>query len=66
MSTICILLAAAMSVAPTGDKVELCPLSEVRLAETSVFTPAVKAGVSYVDELDPDRLLAPFLREAAQ
>ncbi|MBE6381433.1 MAG: glycosyl hydrolase [Lentisphaerae bacterium] len=64
MNTICILFAAVMSVAPTGDKVELCPLSEVRLAESSVFTPAVKAGLSYVDELDPDRLLAPFLREA--
>lgn len=47
-----------------ADAVQLCPLSEVRLTESSVFAPAVKAGVSYVKELDPDRLLAPFLREA--
>ena len=47
-----------------GGKVRLCPLSEVRISGSSVFAPAVRAGVSYVDELDPDRLLAPFLREA--
>lgn len=64
MSTICILLAVVVSAAPSGDKAELCPLSEVRLAQSSAFTPAVKAGISYVDALDADKLLAPFLREA--
>ena len=64
MNTICILMAAVMGVAPSGDKAELCPLSEVRISPSSVFTPAVKADVRYVDELDPDKLLAPFLREA--
>ena len=57
-------MAAVMGVAPSGDKAELCPLSEVRMSPSSVFTPAVKADVRYVDELDPDKLLAPFLREA--
>ena len=47
-----------------GGKVELVPVSEVRILDTSVFAPAVKADVAYVLALDPDRLLAPFRREA--
>lgn len=47
-----------------GSSVELYPLSQVRLSEASVFAPAVEAGVRYVKTLEPDRLLAPFLREA--
>ena len=47
-----------------GGKVELVPISEVKISGTSVFAPAVKADVAYVLALDPDRLLAPFRREA--
>ena len=43
---------------------ELYPISEVRVAETSVFDPAVKADCEYMLALDCDMLLAPFLREA--
>ena len=35
-----------------GDRAELCPLSEVRISPSSVFAPAVRAGVRYVDEED--------------
>lgn len=47
-----------------ADRVELYPLSQVRLSKASVFAPAVRAGVAYVKALEPDRLLAPFRREA--
>ena len=52
--------AAAAAAAP----VELCPISEVRISPSSVFAPAVKADVAYMLALEPDRLLAPFRREA--
>jgi DUF1680 family protein len=42
---------------------QLFPLSDVRLLP-SYFTQAVAANREYVLSLDPDRLLAPFLREA--
>ena len=41
----------------------LFPLTSVRLLN-SPFTPAVKANREYMLALDPDRLLAPFRREA--
>ena len=40
------------------------PLESVRLLEGSPFTAAVRANREYVLALDPDRLLAPFRREA--
>ena len=55
---------AAVGIAQNGDKAQLYPLSDVRISQSSVFTPAVKADVRYMDELDVDKLLAPFLREA--
>ncbi|MGN0854147.1 MAG: beta-L-arabinofuranosidase domain-containing protein [Kiritimatiellia bacterium] len=55
-----VLLASASA----GAAVELYPLSQVRLAESSVFAPAVAADIRYVTALDGDRLLAPFRREA--
>ena len=42
----------------------LYPLESVRLLEGSPFVAAVKANREYVLALDPDRLLAPFRREA--
>ena len=44
--------------------VELYPLSQVRISDASLFAPAVKADVAFVQALDVDRLLAPFRREA--
>ncbi len=40
------------------------PLGAVRLLEQGPFHPAVKANREYLLALSPDRLLAPFLREA--
>ena len=57
-------LTAAVALSGFSAPVELYPISQVRLSKTDVLAPAVKAGVSYVKELDADRLLAPFRREA--
>ena len=42
----------------------LVPLTSVRLLNKGPFAEAVKANRTYLLELNPDRLLAPFLREA--
>ena len=63
-SLVAVGLAGAAVSCFAGGKVELVPVSEVRILDTSVFAPAVKADVAYVLALDPDRLLAPFRREA--
>ncbi len=60
LSAVVTCFAAASIAAP----VELCPISEVRISQSSLFAPAVKADVQYMLSLDPDRLLAPFRREA--
>ncbi len=48
---------------PATTPAEVFPLTSVRLLD-GPFTDAVKANRSYMLALDPDRLLAPFLREA--
>jgi len=53
-----------LSAQAVAAPVELCQVSEVRILPTSVLAPAVKADVEYVLALEPDRLLAPFRREA--
>lgn len=57
----------AVSVAVAGavltEKVESFPVSDVRLTE-SVFKRAEDLDVRYLLGLDPDRLLAPYLKEA--
>ena len=63
-SLVAVGLAGAAVSCFAGGKVELVPVFEVRILDTSVFAPAVKADVAYVLALDPDRLLAPFRREA--
>jgi DUF1680 family protein len=56
--------AAASKVAVTPEQpVKLFPLRDVRLLE-SPFSEAVKANRQYLLAHDPDRLLAPFRREA--
>ena len=53
----------AAALAPAASAA-LFPLQSVRLLESGPFAPAVKANREYVLALDPDRLLAPFRREA--
>lgn len=54
--------AASVAIQPVTPA-QLFPLSSVRLLD-GPFAAAVKANRSYLLELDPDRLLAPYLREA--
>jgi DUF1680 family protein len=49
--------------APAALQAELFPLSSVRLLK-SPFTAAADANLKYLLALEPDRLLAPFRREA--
>jgi DUF1680 family protein len=54
---------APAGTSPRAPQAELCPLTSVRLLG-GPFAEAVEANRSYMLALDPDRLLAPFLREA--
>lgn len=63
------ILAAQAATEPTpridpATPAQVFPLSAVRLLDSGPFAPAVKANREYVLALDPDRLLAPFRREA--
>jgi DUF1680 family protein len=49
--------------APDRQPLQLFPLTEVRLG-ASPFLEAQNTDLAYLLELEPDRLLAPFLREA--
>ena len=68
-SLACVGLATAAA-AETGLQItpdtpaKLYPLAAVRLLEGSPFAAAVQANRAYVLALEPDRLLAPFRREA--
>ncbi len=53
----------SLSVAIAQEKIQLFDLKEVELQE-SVFSNAQDVSLEYVMQLEPDRLLAPFLREA--
>ena len=64
MKSILLLSSLVALSAVAADKVELYPLSAVRVSEASLFAPAVKADIAYLKALDCDRLLAPFRREA--
>ncbi|WP_346839552.1 glycoside hydrolase family 127 protein [Microbulbifer sp. SAOS-129_SWC] len=55
--------AASAAAAQPGAPVEAFPLSDVRLLD-SPFKHAQDTNIGYILSLDPDRLLAPFLREA--
>ncbi|HNX05683.1 MAG TPA: glycoside hydrolase family 127 protein, partial [Opitutales bacterium] len=52
------------SVPVANTPARLFPLTQVRLLDEGPFYAAVGANREYVLALDPDRLLAPFLREA--
>jgi DUF1680 family protein len=46
-----------------NKKIHYFPLKTVKLSE-SVFSKAMKADYKYLMALEPDRLLAPYLKEA--
>lgn len=45
------------------DRVELFPMNQVAVT-SGVFKNAALTDFDYIQKLDPDRLLSPFLREA--
>lgn len=49
--------------AQVNNKIQYFPLRDVKLSE-SVFNKAMKADKNYMMSMEPDRLLAPYLREA--
>lgn len=49
---------------PSSPAVETFPLASVRLLDGSPFKHAEQTNLRYIFAMDPDRLLAPFLREA--
>ena len=53
----------AAAVAPPTTPAQTIPITSVRLLD-GPFTDAVNANRDYLLDLEPDRLLAPFLREA--
>lgn len=57
------LLFPTLLVAQTPKQIETFPLSEVQLLE-SPFLQAQQVDLQYIFAMDPDRLLAPYLREA--
>lgn len=67
MAGLCVLLAASCKedalAADLDQQAELFPLSSVRLLD-GYFSDAADANRAYLLDVDPDRLLAPFLREA--
>lgn len=58
-----LLAAPELPAAPDATPARMLPLASVRLLE-GPFAAAVRANRTYLLALDPDRLLAPFLREA--
>ncbi|MFG0256131.1 MAG: beta-L-arabinofuranosidase domain-containing protein, partial [Rhodopirellula sp. JB053] len=67
LASVCLLapfqVASGQSVAPE-QPAELFSLSSVRLLDDSLLSTAVEANRDYLLDLELDRLLAPFLREA--
>jgi uncharacterized protein len=54
----------AADLSPMATPAKMIPLTSVRLLDEGPFAEAVKANRIYLLDLNPDRLLAPFLREA--
>ena len=57
------IIAVATTTAQTQPKVQYFPLQDVRLLD-SPFKEAQETDKTYILALEPDRLLAPYLREA--
>jgi hypothetical protein len=56
--------AAASAAASSTTPAQMIPLTSVRLLDKGPFTDAVKANRTYLLAIEPDRLLAPYFREA--
>lgn len=54
---------ASLAFAQVSQKIQYFPLRDVRLSE-SVFNKAMQADKNYILSMEPDRLLAPYLKEA--
>lgn len=54
---------SSFTFAQVNNKIQYFPLRDVKLSE-SVFNKAMKADKNYMMSMEPDRLLAPYLREA--
>lgn len=54
---------SSFTFAQVNKKIQYFPLRDVKLSE-SVFNKAMKADKNYMMSMKPDRLLAPYLREA--
>ncbi|SEM30333.1 hypothetical protein SAMN05421856_102290 [Chryseobacterium taichungense] len=54
---------ASLTFAQVSQKIQYFPLRDVRLSE-SVFNKAMQADKNYILSMEPDRLLAPYLKEA--
>lgn len=54
---------ASLTFAQVSQKIQYFPLRDVKLSE-SVFNKAMQADKKYIMSMEPDRLLAPYLKEA--
>jgi len=54
---------SSLTFAQVNQKVQYFPLKDVRLSE-SIFDKAMQADRKYMMSMEPDRLLAPYLKEA--
>lgn len=54
---------ASLTFAQVSQKIQYFPLRDVMLSE-SVFNKAMQADKNYILSMEPDRLLAPYLKEA--
>ncbi len=54
---------SSFTFAQVSQKIQYFPLRDVKLSE-SVFNKAMQADKSYMMSMEPDRLLAPYLKEA--
>ncbi|MFY7814576.1 MAG: beta-L-arabinofuranosidase domain-containing protein, partial [Chryseobacterium taeanense] len=54
---------ASLAFAQVKQEIHYFPLRDVRLSE-SIFNKAMQADKNYILSMEPDRLLAPYLKEA--
>ncbi|MCH1920707.1 glycoside hydrolase family 127 protein [Shewanella sp. A3A] len=57
-------LAVALATSANVQAMDLFSLEQVRLTSGSPFSHAQQTNIRYIEQLQPDKLLSPFLREA--
>lgn len=57
-------LAVALATSVNAQAMDLFSLEQVRLTSGSPFSHAQQTNIRYIEQLQPDKLLSPFLREA--